>query len=139
MLVTFAMRYNFKNNVAGRTSDVSSKKKLVFHGHSLHQKPCSIQLALIGKDGSVYGATLNVKPENSSYAVSLDDLKKVNLISLRRPYPGFLPYSLDTTPKAGEVDLINVETLQIAIIPTQATDQDKKTLADIAIQKVTLE
>lgn len=71
--------------------------------------------------------------------MSLDDLKKANFISLPRPYPGFLPYSLDTTPKAGKVDLMNVETLQIAIIPAQATDQDKKPLAGIAIQKVTLE
>jgi hypothetical protein len=133
------MRYNFKNNVAGSTSDLSSKKKLVFHGRSLSEKPCTIQLALIGKDGSVYGATLNVKPENSSYAVQLEDLKKVNFISLPRPYPGFLPYSLDTTPKAGKVNLMNVETLQIAIIPTQATDHDTKPLAGIAIQKVTLE
>ncbi len=134
----YAMRYNFKNNVAGRTSALSSKKKLVFHGHSLDQKPCTIQLALIGKDGSVYGATLDVKPESSTYTVRLDDLKKVNFISLPRPYPGFLPYSLDTTPKAGKVDLMNVETLQIAIIPTHA-DQDKKPLAGIGIQKVTLE
>ncbi|MCE7070588.1 hypothetical protein LZG74_09760 [Dyadobacter sp. CY327] len=48
-------------------------------------------------------------------------------------------YSLDTTPKAGKFDLQNVETLQIAIIPAQATDQDKKAFADMAIQKVTLE
>ena len=34
---------------------------------------------------------------------------------------------------------MNVETLQIAIIPIQAPDQDKKPLAGIAIQKVTLE
>ncbi|CAG5069012.1 hypothetical protein DYBT9623_01746 [Dyadobacter sp. CECT 9623] len=135
----YAMRYNFKNNVAGRTSDLSSKNKLVFQGHSLDQKPCTIQLALIGKDGSVYGATLDLKPDISSYAVSTDDMQKVNFVSLPRPYPGFLPYSLDTTPKAGNVDLINVETLQIAIIPTQATDQAKKPLAGIAIQKVTLE
>ncbi|MCF0072736.1 membrane or secreted protein [Dyadobacter sp. CY261] len=134
----YAMRYNFKSNIAGRTSDLSSRKKLVFYGRSLNEKPCTIQLALIGKDGSVYGATLDVKPENSTYAVSLDNLKKVDFISLPRPYPGFLPYSLDTTPKAGKVDLMNVETLQIAIL-TQATDQPQKSLVGIAIQKVTLE
>ncbi|MEO6287058.1 MAG: membrane or secreted protein [Dyadobacter sp.] len=135
----YAMRYNFKSNIAGRASDVLSKTKLVFHGRALNEKPCSIQLALIGKDGSVYGATLNVKPENSTYAVSLDDLEKVDFISLPRPYPGFLPYSLDTTPKAGKLDLRNIETLQIAILPTQTTDQTQKTLAGIAIQNVTLE
>ena len=133
----YAMRYNFKNNIAGRTSDVLSKTKLVFHGRALNEKPCSIQLALIGKNGSVYGSTLNVKPENNAYTVLLNDLKKVDFISLPRPYPGFLPYSLDTTPKAGKLDLINIETLQIAIIP--AADQTKKQLAGIAIQSVTLE
>jgi hypothetical protein len=135
----YAMRYNFKNNIAERASDVQSKTKLVFHGRSLNQKPCTIQLALIGKDGSVYGATLNVKTENRAYDVLLDDLKKVDFISLPRPYPGFLPYSLDTTPNAGKLDLMNIETLQIAIIPTQTGDQNPKPLAGIAVQDVTLE
>jgi len=135
----YAMRYNFKSNLAGRRSDVLSKTKFVFHGRALNDKPCAIQLALIGKDGSVYGATLNIKPENNAYTVLLNDLKKVDFISLPRPYPGFLPYSLDTTPKAGKVDLRNIETLQIAIIPTQTNDQNQKPLAGIAIQNVTLE
>jgi hypothetical protein len=135
----YAMRYNFKNNIAGRSSDVLSKTKLAFHGRALNEKPCSIQLALIGKDGSVYGATLNIKPENGAYTVLLGDLENVDFISLPRPYPGFLPYSLDTTPKAGKLDLKNIETLQIAIIPTQQTDQNQKPLTGIAIQNVTLE
>jgi hypothetical protein len=135
----YAMRFNFKNNIAGRASDVLSKKKLVFHGRALNGKSCTIQLALISTDGSVYGATLTIKPENNTYTVFLEDLKKVDFISLPRPYPGFLPYSLDTTPKAGKLDLANIETLQIAIIPTQTADQSQKPLAGIAIQSVTLE
>ncbi|MCE7044081.1 membrane or secreted protein [Dyadobacter sp. CY312] len=133
----YAMRYNFKSNIAGRTSDVLSKTRLVFHGRALNEKPCAIQIALIGKDGSVYGATLNVKPENNAYTVLLNDLKKVDFISLPRPYPGFLPWSLDTTPMAGKLDLRNIETLQISIIPKAV--QDKKQLAGIAIQSVNLE
>ncbi|SEJ72929.1 hypothetical protein SAMN04487995_6156 [Dyadobacter koreensis] len=135
----YAMRYNFKNNIAGRTSDIPTKTKLVFHGRALNEKPCTIQLALIGKDGSVYGATLNVKPESSAYAVLLEDLKKVDFISLPRPYPGFLPYSLNTTPEPGKLDLMNIETLQIVIFPTQTADQNQKLLAGIAIRSVTLE
>lgn len=135
----YAMRYSFKNNLAGRTADVLSKTKLVFHCRALNEKPCTLQLALIGKDGSVYGATLKVEPESRGYAVLLNDLKKVDFISLPRPYPGFLPYSLDTTPDAGKLDLKNIETLQIAIIPTQTADQNKARLAGIAIKNVTLE
>ena len=70
---------------------------------------------------------------------ALDDLKKVNFISLPRPYPGFLPYSLDTTPMAGKLDLKNIETLQIAIIPNQKADQDQRLQTGIAIQNVILE
>lgn len=135
----YAMRYNFKNHIAGRSSGLLSKKKLIFHGRSLNENPCSIHLALIGEDGSVYGATLNVEPENKAYAVLLENLKKEDFISLPRPYPGFLPYSLDTTPNAGKVDLRNIETLQVAIIPSQTADQNRKQLAGIAIQSVTLE
>ncbi|MCF2447625.1 membrane or secreted protein [Dyadobacter sp. CY345] len=135
----YAMRYNFKNNIAGRISDLLSKTKLVFHGRALNEKPCTIQLALIGKDGSVYGAKMNIKPENNPYAVLLEDLKKTDFISLPRPYPGFLPYSLDTTLKAGNIDLMNIETLQIVIIPTQKADPSQKTHAGIAIQNVNLE
>ncbi|REA64444.1 hypothetical protein DSL64_02525 [Dyadobacter luteus] len=135
----YAMRYNFKNNIAGRKSDVLSKTKLVFHGRALNEKPCTIELVLIGKDGSVYGATLNVKPESSAYAMLLADLKKTDFISLPRPYPGFLPYSINTTPEAGKLDLSNIETLQIVLLPAQTAGQNQKPLAGIAIQNVTLE
>ncbi|NIJ55496.1 hypothetical protein [Dyadobacter arcticus] len=131
----YAMRYNFKDKIAGRTGDLLSKKKLVFYGHSLNQKSCAVELALIGKDGSVFGATVNIEAKNGAYSVLLDDLKKVDFVSLPRPYPGFLPYALATTPDSSVFDLSSIETLQISIMPAQET----KSIAGIAIGFVTLE
>ena len=131
----YAMRYNFKAKIAGRNEDLLNKKKLTFHGHALNQKSCAVQLALIGKDGSVFGATLNIEPKNGAYAVLLNDLKTVDFKSLPRPYPGFLPYALPTTPESSKFNLNNIETLQISILPTKET----KSTAGIAIGSVTLD
>lgn len=131
----YSMRYNFRQKTAGRNTDLAAAKKIVFHGRSLNNKPCSIQVALIGKDGSVFGGLIHVEPVNGAYTLPVNELKKVSFVSLPRPYPGFLPYYADTNPVGSKPDLGNVETLQISIGPGMTTDELKMPHG-IAVERV---
>lgn len=133
----YAMRFSFKQKTDGRKTDFGSAKKLVFSGRSLTDKPCQIQLALIGKDGSVFGGTVNVGEKDGEYALMTDDLKKVSFVSLPRPYPGFLPYLVETNPVTSKLDLTSIETLQISIV-NDAGQPALKAPHGIAIRSVVL-
>ncbi len=134
----YSMRYNFTPKVAGRRADLALGKQLVFHGRSLNDTPCPVQLALIGRDGSVYGGTVTIDPTIGSYALPLSQLKPVKLVSLPRPYPSFLPYFVDTTAASNRLDLSTVETIQFSIGPGIAPAQrDQK--HGLGIVNVTLE
>ncbi len=134
----YSMRYNFAPNVAGRRADLLSRQKLVFQGRALNETPCPVQLALITRDGSVYGGVLTIDAKNGSYTLPLDQLKPVKLVSLPRPYPSFLPYFVDTTGGAVGLSLVDIETVQLSIGPgIPQAEQTKK--HGLALQRITLE
>jgi hypothetical protein len=119
-----SFRYYFGHKVAGRKEALSSKSKIVFHGKALNDKPCKLQLALVTKDGSAYGGIIIIGTEKRDYALSLNDLKKVKLVTLPRPYPTFLPYFFENG-RADNLEMDEVESLQFSIgpgIPDNAWD-----------------
>ncbi len=134
----YSMRYNFTPKVASRQTDLASYQKLVLHGRALNDKPCPVQLALITRNGSVYGGTVMLDPKSGAYSLPLNQLKPVKFVSLPRPYPSFLPYFIDTNAAASSLDLSSIETLQISIGPgiTPAQLNEKHGLA---IVRITLE
>lgn len=111
----YSFRYYFGKKIAGRTADLTGKKKLVFHGRSLHDKPCVLQLALVMADGSAFGGTITVDPARGKYELPLSDLEKVKLVTLPRPYPTFLPYFFEGP--ATTFDLRSIESIQFSIGP----------------------
>ena len=134
----YSMRYNFAPNVAGRRGELAAGKTLVFHGRSLNDTPCPVQLALITRDGSVYGAMIAIDPKTGRYSLPLGQLKPVKFVSLPRPYPSFLPYFIDTNTPASQLDMSTVETIQFSIGPGIAPAQrDQK--HGLAIVRVTVE
>jgi hypothetical protein len=131
----YSMRYNFAPNVAGRRGDLASVQKLVLHGRALNDKPCPVQLALITRNGTIYGGTVTIDPKSGAYSLPLNQLKPVKFVSLPRPYPSFLPYFIDTNAATGNLDLSGIETLQISIGPGIAPAQlnEKHGLAIVSI------
>ena len=113
----YSMRYNFAPKLAGRRADLEAVKTLVFHGRSLNDKPCPVQLALISRDGSVYGSTVVIEPKLGRYSLPVNQLKPVRYVSLPRPYPSFLPYFIDTNANATRLNLADVEAIQFSIGP----------------------
>ncbi|ACT92069.1 membrane or secreted protein [Dyadobacter fermentans DSM 18053] len=135
----YAMRFNFKEKIAGRSADLSGKKNLVLYGRALSQKACEVQIALISTDGSVFGKKVDIEPKDGAYQISLNALKNAEFISLPRPYPGFLPYSLQTTPDNASFNIDQIETLQLSFLPVETVHQNQKSISGIAVERVVLE
>ena len=133
----YSCRYFFGRKISGRMSDAVSMKKMIFRGRSLNEKECIIQVALITSDGSAFGGLITLQPGAGDYALNLDELKSVKLVTLPRPYPTFLPYYFKGNG-TGKVDMSKIESLQISIGPgiSQAELQNKH---GIAIESVRLE
>lgn len=111
----YSMRFYFGDKTEGRKGDRAAKKYLYIKGRSLNDKPCKVQLALIQKDGSAFGGTVDLLPEGGVYRLDLTQLAPVPIVTLPRPYPTFLPYFFQRQP--GAFSLQNAETLQISIGP----------------------
>ncbi len=74
--------------------------------------PSSIEIALVLSDGSAWGTTLNVSSDWSDLSIPLDQLQRVPLVLLPRPFPGFLPYDLTSRSTANQPSLDKLEAIQ---------------------------
>lgn len=133
----YSMRFYFGEKVSGRIPNLLTKDRLVFKGRALNNKHCKLQLALVMKDGTAYGGTIDVQPEGGNYGLALQDLQKVKLVTLPRPYPTFLPYYFDPSP-GDRLDLSAIETLQISIGPG-IPEAEREVSHGVAIESVWLE
>jgi hypothetical protein len=88
------------------------------------------------KDGTSYGATLDVGVEAKDYVVALSDLKLVNTVTLPRPYPTFLPYYFESA-SSSTFDITQVESLQISIGPG-LSDAEAVEKQGVAIESIKL-
>lgn len=133
----YSMRYYFGKKMAGRMQELPSRKKLVLSARSLEERAFPAQVALIMSNGSAYGATVMVEPNQREYTLSLTDLKPVPIVTLPRPYPTFLPYFFEPSTVA-KFDPALVESLQISIGPGMDDAEAKKTHG-LALRWVRLE
>lgn len=112
----YSMKYFFGKKIEGRRNDLDGVQELIFHGRSLNDKPCYVQVALVSKNGNAYGKTILVTQEKKDYSISLADLQHVKTVLLPRPYPTFLPYYFQET-SAPSFQLGDMESIQISIGP----------------------
>ena len=129
----YPLRCFIGDKIASHTAGLADKKQLVFHGRALNDRPCTVQLILIMKDGSAYGGSLTINTSTGDYRLPLTGLKKTKAVSLPRPYPTFLPYYVDL-PAAGKFDLKEVERLEFSVGPGLPDDPH-----GVAIQHVRIE
>ena len=138
-IADFSLRYNFSKKIKGRTSELESFSKLVIKATSLTEKPFPIQIAVVTKNGNVYGGLINLNETSSKeYTLSISDLKPVRMVTLPRPYPGFLNYYFEGALSNQPLKLIDVETLQISVGPG-ITDANEKNDFSFALQSVRME
>ena len=133
----YSMRFFFGKKIADRKQTILQSNKLVFRGRAMNETPCKLQVALIMKDGSAYGGVITVGVHAADYSISLTDLKSVNLVTLPRPYPGFLPYFFKPSAIC-DFDIAAVEAIQISVGPGIPADQ-LQAKHGIAIESIRLE
>lgn len=130
----YAMRYYFGNKIIGRQAELSRFKELVIRGHG-ESKP--VEVALITKSAEIYGQTMILNAIHGDYRISIDDLTDTELVTLPRPYPGFLPYYAEKGTQQ-PLDLSEGEAIQISIGPGLSATQCKEHYG-LQIQSIRLE
>ncbi len=126
-IVDYSLRYNFSKKIEGRTSELERFSKLIVKAISTNVSPFPVQVALIMKNGNVYGGLIILDNASSKeYTLNLADLKPVRFIALPRPYPGFLNYYFEGAKSDQSLKLSEIETLQISVGPgiTEANVQN---------------
>ena len=131
-----SVRYFFGQRIEGRKPELTNATKLVVSGKALN-KATPIQVALITKNSDAFGATVTLAPTDGDYELDLKNLKPVKIVTLPRPYPGFLPYYFEGgTGK--EFDINDVESIQISLGPG-LSETAKKERQGYAIESIRLE
>ena len=133
----YSMRYFFGKKTSGRSSELKNKKTLVLKARSLTGKAVPFQIALITKDANVFGSIILVDTITKEYIISIKDMQPVKLVTLPRPYPGFLPYYFESK-KISFLTIQNIESLQFSIGPGLSAYELREKYG-IAIQWVRIE
>ncbi len=132
----YSMKFCFQERIKGR-SGMSAFSELVLNGRALNDKPCTVQCALITKNGQCYGGIVEVLPERGNYRLALDQFKPVRMVTLPTPYPTFLPYYFEPGGIL-PLNLDEIESIQVSIgpgIPASELGQPQ----GIAIESIWLE
>lgn len=112
----YSFRYCFKENIAGRSGDLSVKQSLHLSGRSLDDKPLKIQVALVMRDGSCYGGLVELTKTLEDHTIDLAALKELKLALLPTAYPTMMPYWFNH-PNPRPFDISEIEGLQISVGP----------------------
>lgn len=108
----YALRYNFRNKVAGRSAELTTKTKLVVLARSI-DKPMQMEVSLIDKAGNALGGHIQLGTLMSDCEIDLASLQPTKLVILPRPYPSFLPYYFEGV--SNRFDWNSIETIQLAV------------------------
>jgi hypothetical protein len=127
----YAFKFYFANKVAGRSNELVEQKNIVIKvkNQKTHNQP--IEVGLIDKNGSVVSATIMVSPKNNLYKIPLAKFKPAPFLVIPRPYPDYMPYTVDTNYHAFE--LKKAESLQVIVT------SGKKSDVNLLIEKIWME
>ncbi len=76
-----------------------------------------VQVALIERDGTAWGATVDLTVAWRDVSVPLSSLRRTPLALLPRPYPQFLPYTLTADTKGVAPDPARLDGIQLLVGP----------------------
>ncbi|PIB36264.1 hypothetical protein BFP72_13120 [Reichenbachiella sp. 5M10] len=113
LMTDYSVRSYFGDVIGARAAALAGYTQLVLRGSSQRDTPVTV--TLIGEDGSSFGATVTLGAEAKDYSLALADLKPTQLVTLPRPYPGFLPYYFERSAVVEQLDISRIESIQISI------------------------
>jgi hypothetical protein len=127
----YAFKFYFKEKIIGRYDELSQKKFLVVKASDYLSLPQPIEVGLIDKNGSVLAGEMVITPEKKVFRVALSTFKTAQFLIIPRPFPEFLPYTVQSFNKS--FDWSSVETLQLIVKPGREDD------VNLNIEKIWLE
>ncbi len=98
----------------------------------------TLELALVETDGTAWGTTIALPSGWQDIEVSLDSLQRVPLALLPRPYPIFLPYTLESATTHDRIDLERLDGLQFILRPGPEGSVGDNDSAGFEIERVLL-
>jgi Beta-glucosidase/6-phospho-beta-glucosidase/beta-galactosidase len=111
----YAFKYFFANKIKGQYEQLRQKKMIAIKAANALATAQPVEIGLIDKNGTVMAGTFAIAPEENVFRISLDNLKKVPFLIIPRPFPDFLPYTVQ--PDNKPFDWSAVETLQVVVKP----------------------
>ncbi|MFY0608556.1 MAG: membrane or secreted protein [Cyclobacteriaceae bacterium] len=133
----FSFKHFIDADILENQSLLTSKKVLGIKAHSLHNKKCKFQVALVTKEGVSYGNVVTLESQTKELRIDLSQLIRVETVTLPRPYPSFLPYCFDPGDTS-DFDNTDIESIQFSIGPGIPSDQMDETHG-VALESVWLE
>lgn len=119
----YSIRYHFGNILEVQNADPSIFKNLIIKGNASKSHNSRVQISLITRDAQIYGGMLQMNSDDMDYRIQLSDLSETKLVTLPRPYPGFLPYYFEKNRNTSNLDLSRIESLQISVGPGMTEDE----------------
>ncbi|MEZ4773364.1 MAG: alpha/beta hydrolase-fold protein [Bacteroidia bacterium] len=116
VIYDYTVRYYLNPRIDHLSGQLNAKKNLVIKARSLHEQPESVQIALVTRKGNAYGKVITLSTEMAEYVIPLEEMAKVQTVTMPRPYPGFLPYYF-MGGNEEPLNLADIEGLQISIGP----------------------
>lgn len=133
----YSLRYCFLKKTEGRTTELSNKTKLIIRARSVGKNKTPLQIALVTKYGLAYGGMVELNETTGDYTISISSLKQVNLVTLPRPYPGFLNYYFQPASII-PFKLSEIESIQISLGPL-ISSSETNTPWSFAIESIRLQ
>jgi hypothetical protein len=111
----FALRTFLPDGERTRLGDATSGAVLRIRARAGSRSTDRIQIALVERDGSTWGAVIELTDSWRDIVVPLTDLQPTALALLPRPYPQFLPYLMEITtnrdaPRVAQLDGLQFST-----------------------------
>ncbi|MFT3739070.1 MAG: hypothetical protein QM786_09950 [Breznakibacter sp.] len=127
----YAFKFFFGHKIEGRRDELAKKRYLVIKAANSSTSPQPVTIGLIDQNGTVRSGTITIKPNKQLYKLELNKLSASPFLVIPRPFPDYLPYSVDTN--AQPFDPLAVETLQVMV------EEGKQAAVDLEIEKIWME
>jgi len=98
-----------------------------------------MQVALVERDGTAWGARVELKDEWRDILIPLSELEPTALALLPRPYPQFLPYLRESDPTSEAPRVVELDGLQFSVSADLFGGSGSEGAHGFKIERVTLE
>jgi hypothetical protein len=100
-----------------RLSEADAGWRLRVRARSAGRAADRVQLALVERDGTAWGAPVDLTGSWRDVTVPLSELRRVPLALLPRPYPEFLPYLLTADTDRAAPEPARLDGIQLLVSP----------------------